>query len=279
MSVEVIILLTACLIAINTSLLGSFLVLKKMSMLSDAISHSVLPGIVIAYLVAGNSSSIVTLLFASFIGLISVLIIEFISKNPLVKKDAAIGMVYTFLFSVGIILISLFAKNADIDAECVLFGDLVYVPFSDGINLMGASIPYSTMMMFVLTIIIILILFIAKKGFILTSFDPSLAHSLGVNLFRWNFLMLALVSVITVFSFQSVGAIMVISLLVIPPSFAKLFAKRLKPFLILSIIFSVLHVFLGYYVAALLNINTVATISFAMGITLLITILIKRNKS
>lgn len=270
------IIFTACLVAINGSLLGSFLVLKKMSMVGDALSHSVLPGIVLAFLLTSQHGSFLSLIFASVLGVLAVWIMEFLSKKGGTQKDSAIGIVYTFLFSVGIILISAYAKNSDIDVDCVLFGDLGNVPFTEPIQVFGILFPKETWFLLLLSALIIAVMYFGWKGFVLSNFDPLLASSMGISLVFWNYLLLGLSSVSTVFSFNSVGAIMVVSMLVIPAAFAQVFTKRIKPFLFTAVSFALINCVVGFYLSFWLNVNIVASISSCMGLILLIGIGLKK---
>ncbi len=270
------IIFTACLVAVNCSLLGSFLVLKKLSMVGDALSHAVLPGIVLAFLFTKSQNSALSLLSASIMGLIAVFAMNSLSKNNLVQKDAAIGIVYTLLFSIGIILISAYAKNADIDVDCVLFGDLGNIPFVKSIVVLGIPFPSDTLFLLILSAVILLLITLGLKGFVISTFDPLIASTMGISLLFWNYLLLGLTSLSTVFSFNSVGAIMVVSMLVIPAGFAQIFTKQIKPFLQIAVVFSLINCILGYYLAFALNVNIVATISCTMGICLLIGIVTKK---
>lgn len=271
------IILCACLVAFNGALLGSFLMLKKMSMIGDALSHSVLPGIVIAFLITQEHSSFLGLLLAAGFGLVAVFIMNALSKPGGFQKDAAIGISYTALFSIGIILISSYAKNADIDVECVLFGDIGTVPYSKKISIGTWEIPQPISLLAGFTIINALIILKGIKGFSISSFDPLLATSLGVSILIWDYLLLGLASVNTVFSFDAVGAIMVISTLVIPSGFAHLFCNRIKNFLGLACIFAITCSIAGYYISLVFNINIVAGISTLMGIVFIVA-LTSKNK-
>src|SRR6056300_1604714 len=121
------IIFTASLVAINCALMGSFLVMRKMVMLGDAISHAVLPGIFIAYFLSGSTNSLPILIGAAFSGILATLLIEWFTTKAKLQSDASIGISYTFLFAVGIILISKFGQNADLDQQCVLYGEIEYV--------------------------------------------------------------------------------------------------------------------------------------------------------
>ena len=133
------IIITASIIALNSSLLGSFLVLKKLSLIGDALSHAVLPGIVVAFLISGEINSFWMLLGASGFGLIAILLIDWLNRIGGFGKDSSIGIIYTLLFAIGIILITAKAKNADIDVDCVLFGDINTTPLVN--RIMGIPTP------------------------------------------------------------------------------------------------------------------------------------------
>ncbi len=122
------IILTGALVASSCALLGCFLILRKMAMIGDAISHAVLPGIVIAFLISGSRASVPMLIGAALIGVLTTFLIEFVSKKARMQNDAAIGLVFTFMFALGIILLTLFADKMDLDADCVLHGEILFVP-------------------------------------------------------------------------------------------------------------------------------------------------------
>lgn len=267
------IILTASLIAINSSLLGSFLVLRKMSLIGDALSHAVLPGIVIAFLISGEINSFWMLLGASAFGILAILLIDWLNRVGGFGKDSSIGIIYTLLFAVGIILITSKAKNADIDVDCVLFGDINTTPMV--VKILG--IPAPTFNLLVISIITIPIILLGLKGFKITSFDKGYAKTLGISIPFWTYLLLSLSSVSTVFSFDSVGAIMVIGLLVIPASFANILTRQLKPFLAISVSFGVISCILGHLVANKLDIPSVPTICVLMGTFLISSLIVKRN--
>ena len=263
------IILTACLVAVNCALLGSFLLLKKMSMVGDALSHSVLPGIVIAFLITDTHYSFWSISIASGIGLLAVFAMNILSEKGGFQRDTAIGITYTLLFSMGIIMISAWAKNADIDVDCVLFGDIGNVPFKEPLILFEVPFPPDTLFLLGFTLINLFVLFVGLRGFTLTTFDPLFASTLGISVAVWHYGLLGLTAINTVFSFDSVGAIMVISLLVIPAAFAHLFTKRFKPFLITAVVFGVTNCIAGFYISILLNVNIVATINTLMGTLIL----------
>ena len=265
------IIITASIIALNSSLLGSFLVLKKLSLIGDALSHAVLPGIVVAFLISGEINSFWMLLGASGFGLIAILLIDWLNRIGGFGKDSSIGIIYTLLFAIGIILITAKAKNADIDVDCVLFGDINTTPLVH--RIMG--IPAPTFNLLIIGTITCIVVLFGLKGFKISSFDTNYAQTLGISIPFWSYLLLGLSSISTVYSFDSVGAIMVIGLLVIPPSFANLLTRKLYLFLLISVSFAVLSCITGHLIAILLDIPTVPTIGVLMGTILILTLAIQ----
>ena len=134
------IILTGCLVAIPCALLGSFLMLRKMVMIGDAISHAVLPGIVISFLFTQSLSSPWLLFGASITGIFATVLIEFFKKKARLQNDASIGITFTWLFALGVIFISLFANNVDLDLDCVLFGQIEFIALSDTLTLFGFNV-------------------------------------------------------------------------------------------------------------------------------------------
>src|SRR5690606_19060362 len=170
------IILTGALVAVSAGLLGCFLVLRRMSMIGDAISHAVLPGIVIAFLLSGNREPLTILLGAGSLGLSSTFLIEYLSKKGKVPGDAAIGVTYTFLFAIGIILISLFAGQVDIDQDCVLYGEIAYVPIDTLISQSGQNLgPRPVYLLGFMLIMIIAFISLFFRQLSLAAFDPAFA--------------------------------------------------------------------------------------------------------
>lgn len=266
------IILTACTIAVNCGLLGSFLVLRKLSLLGDALSHAVLPGIVIAFLITEEVNSFWMLMGASIFGILSMLLIEWLNRIGGFGKESAIGIIYTLLFAVGVILITSQAENADIDVDCVLFGDINTTPLLDT----TWGIPQPTFNLIIITIINALFILFGIKGFKITAFDNKYAKTLGIQVIFWNYLLLGLTSITTVYSFDSVGAIMVIGLLVMPASFANIITRKINHFLIIAIAFGIINCIAGYYAALLLQVSAVATIGTLMGLETILVIMIKK---
>lgn len=248
------IILSGSLIAVSCGLLGAFLVLRKMAMVGDAISHAVLPGIVLAYLFSSSRETIPMLIGAAVLGVLTTIIIELFYKQARLQIDASIGITFTWLFAIGIILISVFAGQVDLDQDCVLYGEIAYVPLDLWIS--EAGINYGPRTVWIASTLLVLILFFlwrGYKGLFITTFNEEYAKALGINVAFWHYALMGSVSLTTVVSFESVGAILVVAFLIVPPATAYLISKDLKPMLWLSALFGITSAIGGYYLALLIN--------------------------
>lgn len=282
------IILTGSLVAACCGLLGCFLLLRKMSMIGDAISHAVLPGIVIAYLITDSRASFPMLIGAAIFGVITTVLIEFLSKLGNLQEDAAIGVSFTWLFSIGVILISFFAGQVDLDQECVLYGEIAYVPLQSIILDNGLNLgPEAVWLLGFNLIVVVAVIVFGYKGLLITSFDHLLAASLGISTVFWHYLLMSLVSLTTVFSFESVGAIMVVAFLIGPPAIAYLFTDRLPQMLFISVIAGVISSITGYGLAVWINASVSGAMATMIGVQFILALfvsprstisLIKRKK-
>jgi manganese/zinc/iron transport system permease protein len=268
------ILATASLVAVSCSVVGVFLVLRRMSLLGDAISHSVLLGIVLAYLAVGSRSVVAMMIGATVIGLLTAWLSNTLHRVSKLQTDASIGIIFTWFFAVGVILISVYAGQVDLDQECVLYGEIAFVPFDTvvwGESDIGPRAFWLILGVFLLNLLMVLIGF---ERFKLVAFHPALAVSLGVNVVFWHYLLMTMVSLTTVASFDAVGAILVVALLVIPASAAYLLAKSLKGMLWLAAGYAQLSVLAGYAVAVWLDSSIAASIAVMAGLLLMATVLV-----
>jgi len=266
------IILTATLFSISCGVLGCFLVLRRMAMVGDAISHAVLPGIVIAFLLSGSRDSFTMIVGAGLLGIFTSFLIEFFHKKARLQTDAAIGVTFTWLFALGIILISLYAGQVDLDQECVLYGEIAYVPIdlwiTGGGTIMG---PRALYIASVLLLVVLLFLRLGYRYLHVTTFDPAYAATIGISVGLWHYLLMGAVSMTTVAAFESVGAILVVALFVVPSATAYLLTDKLKHMLIITIILSLIISVSGYYLAVALDgsiagaIVTVAGVLFAVA--------------
>jgi manganese/zinc/iron transport system permease protein len=276
-SSDLIILLTGSFIAITCSLLGCFLVLRKMAMVGDAISHSVLPGIVIAYLISGSRDSLTMIIGAGIVGILTTLLIENLHSKIRLQEDATIGVVFTTFFSIGVILISANAENIDLDQDCVLYGELAHIPL-DSIYLNGVSVGPPSMYIaggLLLTVLVFVMLFFRKLQ--VTTFDPGFAASLGISTLVWHYALMSMVSITTVISFEAVGAILVVAFLIVPAATAYLITTKLNKMLKLATLIALLSTIGGYYMAYLLDASIAGSMSTVAGIIFMLVFLVHKK--
>ncbi len=260
------IIFTASLVAINCALMGSFLVMRKMVMLGDAISHAVLPGIFIAYFLSGSTASLPILIGAALSGIFATLIIEWFTTKARLQSDAAIGVSYTLLFAIGIILISKFGQDADLDQQCVLYGEIEYVSLWLESVFGLFLLPKQSIILLVVAVILIIAVIWGYKGLFITTFDPNFALSTGVAVGFWHYFLMSGVSLTTVVSFESVGAILVIAFLSGPPAIAYLLVEDFKKMLILACLIGIGCSIGGYYSAKLFDVSVAGSISTFIGL-------------
>jgi manganese/zinc/iron transport system permease protein len=272
------IILTGTLVATCGGLLGAFLLLRKMSMVGDAISHAVLPGIVIAYLLSGSREVLPMLVGAAAFGVFATVVIEALYRKARLQSDAAIGITFTGLFALGIVLISLFAGQVDLDLDCVLFGEIAYVPIDVWITPGGVNMgPRAVWITGGLLVLILALIGIGYKGLLLTTFNPEHAASIGISVAFWHYLLMSAVSVTTVVSFESVGAILVVAFLIVPPATAYLLTDKLKPMLALTVLFGFGAAVGGYYLASWIDGSIAGAMSVVAGVFFIIALVVKRK--
>lgn len=236
-------------------------------MVGDAISHAVLPGIVLAFLISGSRDSITMLIGAGLIGIFTTFLIEFFHKKAKLQTDAAIGVTFTWLFAVGVVLISLFAGKVDLDQDCVLYGEIAYVPLDVIITDSGAILgPRAIYIMGAVLIMILIFIKIGYKELFLTTFDPAYASAIGISTTVWHYLLMGSVSVTTVASFESVGAILVVALLIAPAATAYLLTDDFKTMLLLACGVGVIASIAGYYLAVWLDGSIAGAIGAVCGL-------------
>jgi manganese/zinc/iron transport system permease protein len=255
------------LVAVSGGLLGAFLLLRNMAMVGDAISHAVLPGIAIAYLMAGTRETLPMLLGAAAFGVLSTVFIEWLHRRARMQADAAIGITFTGLFAAGIILISLFAGRIDLDLDCVLFGEIAYVPIDLWITSAGSNLgPRAVWILGGLLLLILLWLRWGFKGLVITSFHPEYATTLGISAAIWHYSLMSAVSLTSVLAFESVGAVLVVAFLIVPPATAYLLTDKLRTLLWLSVGLGIGAAIGGYCLAVWMNGSIAGAMSVVSGL-------------
>ena len=263
--------LIAIVTAVACALPGVFLVLRRMTLMSDAISHAILPGIVLAFFLTESLSSPLLILAAAGTGVLTVVFVELLQRTKLVKEDAAIGLTFPALFSIGVILISRFAGNVHLDIDAVLLGELAYAPLNR-LKIANYDLgPISLYVMGVLFVLNLVFIILFYKELKLATFDASLAAALGFTPALIHYGLMTLVSMTTVGAFDAVGSILVVALIAGPPATAYLMTDSLARMLILSAIIGSLNAVGGYWIAYLFDVSIAGSIA---TMTLLIFVLV-----
>jgi len=234
--------------AAAASLLGNFLVLRRLSMLGDAISHAILPGLAVAFIVTGSRQSVPMFLGAALVGVLTALMTQWIHDFGKVDEGASMGVVFTTLFALGLVLIVHAADYVDLDPGCVLYGAIELTPL-DAVSIRGLAIPRVVIMLSITTLINLLFVVLFFKELRLTSFDPELADTLGFRAQWLHYGLMTLVAITAVASFESVGNILVVAMFVVPPATARLLSDRLLTMVILSVVIGAAAAISGHWAA------------------------------
>ena len=256
------IVVVGALCAIACALPGCFLVLRQMSMMGDAISHAVLPGLAIAFLVTGTRTSFTMFVGAAIVGVLTAVFTQWISQFGKVDRGASMGIVFTTLFALGLLLIVQAADRVDLDPGCVLYGAIEYTPldivatptfgpWSVGpwqIQVPGKSfdVPRAAAMLGTVLLFNLGLISLFFKELRISAFDPELATTVGINATVMHYLLMTMVAITTVASFEAVGSIIVIAMLIVPAAAAYLLTDRLGVMLVVASIIAALSAGLGH---------------------------------
>lgn len=254
------IVITAALAAVACALPGNYLLLRRQSLLGDALSHAVLPGIVLGYLCwsivessgwlprsqAAGLRHLVLFAGAACSGLLAVLAAEWTQRLGRVEAGSALGVIFTTFFALGLFLVRLFADQAHIDPSCVLYGDLEMVTID---TIPGTSIPRAAIINALAVAVNLALWVVCYKELQLAAFDPGLAETLGIPVARWHYAVAAVTAATVVAAFETVGSILVIAMLIVPAATARLLTDRLRVMLLASVIVAGLCAVLGYLAA------------------------------
>lgn len=264
-------------ILIMTSLacavLGVFLVLRRLSMVSDAISHSVLLGIVIGYFITKDISSIFLIVGATVFGIITTFCIELLIKSKRVTEDASVGIIFPLFFSIAVILITKYARNVHLDTEIVLIGEIILAPLHR-IDFLGLSLPKALVQMSIVLLINLVFISAFFTKLKISSFDPVYSAVSGIAGTLLYYAFMALVSFTAVSAFESVGAILAIAFFISPAASAYLISKDLKMTLLLSAVYAVFNSCIGYFLALSFNVSMSGMCAAVSGLTFMITIIL-----
>lgn len=277
-SAQITIQIIVTLVAIACAIPGTFLVLRRMSLISDAISHSILLGIVIGFFIVEDTSSPLLIFLAALTGIVTVILVEFIQKTGLVKEDTAIGLVFPALFSIGVILISKNANDVHLDIDSVMVGDLSLAPFDpllincqEGIADSCVNLGPKAIWVIGIILLVTLTLLIAFfKELKVSTFDAGLAAALGFSPIIMHYGLMTVSSVTIVGAFDAVGPILVVALMIAPAATAYLFTKDLKKMLLLSCFFGVVASIAGFWLAHILDASISGSMTTVLAILFLL---------
>ena len=262
--------------AVACAVLSPFLVLRKLSMVSDAISHSVLLGIVIAFFIVKDVGSPFLIVGAATFGVITVFAVELLSGTGLVKNDDAVGIVFPMFFALAVVLITKFARNVHLDTDVVLMGEVIIAPLNR-IEFMGIDLPKAFVQMGILLVINLLFVIIFFKELKVTTFDRGFATLAGFSSAALFYALMTLSSFTAVTAFDAVGAILVVSFLITPGAAAYLISKDLKVMIAISVGYAVINSIIGYVFSLLMNVSMSGMTAAAAGVTFLLTFLFNRE--
>jgi manganese transport system permease protein len=247
-------LLTSVMVGIICGIIGCFIILRGMALMGDAISHAVLPGVAISFMLDIN-----VFIGAVASGVLTAIGIGFVSQNSRIKNDISIGIMFTFAFALGILLITLMKSSTDL--YHILFGNVLAVR------------PSEMWMTLAIGILVIVAVYLFFKELLITSFDPTMAAAYGLPNKLIHYLLMTLLTMVTVASLQTVGIILVVAMLITPAATAYLLTDRLSVMIYLSASFGVLSSVIGLYFSFTYNLASgativlVATILFALAFT------------
>jgi manganese/zinc/iron transport system permease protein len=236
-------LAVAMMVNVACGLIGCYLVLRRMSLMGDAISHAVLPGLVLAFLFTGSLNIAGMLIGAFAIGLLTTFLTQALHRHGGVPADASMGVVFTSLFALGVVLLRRYAGNVDLDPDCVLQGQLAVLP---EFQLFGRYIPRAAISIAVVLVLDIAFIVLLWKELKISSFDPALANTMGLRANLVHYLLMAMVAGTTVASFEAVGSILVIAMLIIPGATAHLLTDRLGRMMWIAAGVALLSAYLGF---------------------------------
>lgn len=250
------IVIVGMLAAVSCALLGNFLVLRKMSMMGDAISHAVLPGLAMAFLITGARASLTMFIGAAVVGLLTAVFTQWISRFGKVDPGASMGIVFTTLFAVGLVLIVQVADHVDLDASCVLYGAIELTPldvvWSGRILGIKVDLPRAVLVLVPVCVLNALFVVLLFKELRISSFDPELSSTVGIDAGFIHYLLMSLVAITSVAAFEAVGSIIVIAMLIVPAATAYLLTDRLHWMVLISVGLAMLSAALGHVCAILL---------------------------
>lgn len=273
-----VILLTAIMCAAACSLLGSFLVLRRMAMMTDAVSHAILPGLVFGYWISSDSNLVTGAIGATLAALLTVTFVEALNRSGRVDTSAAMGIVFPAMFALGTVLVSRYFTHVHLDADAILMGNIEFSIFDRlfiGEHDLG---PRSLWIMSVLLIVNALFLLLFYKELKLTTFDPALAAAIGFSPVIIQYALMTVLSMTTVGAFTAIGAILVVALVVVPAATAYLLTDHLPTMIGLSVAIGAISAWAGYELALQLDLSVSGAMAMMTGVCFLLALLLSPSQ-
>ncbi len=265
MSIEMWTLATAIVTAVACALSGGLLLVKRDSMVSEGLSHAVLPGLAIGFLIFREYNSPWLIALATASGMLMVWLTSWLARTNLVDADAGLGIVFAGMFSVGVLIVSRYLRKTHFHADCIIEGNLALAPL-DRLKLGGYDLgPRSWVVMLVILTALVGFLLLCFKELKITLFDSTLAARFQLRPALMQFMMLTLISLTTVAAFNVAGSILIVALMIAPPAAALLLTDRLSAVFLVSVGLAIMSAVLGFYLARSLDISPTAPIASVAG--------------
>lgn len=256
---------TAATVAASLALVGSFLVVRRMSLLGDAISHAVLPGIVLAVLAGGRPGGPAVFAGAVAAALVTAWLTDVLGRHAGLAEDAGTGVAFTTLFAIGVVLVTALASRIDLDPGCVLYGILEFVPF-DTVVILGLEVPRALVAAASVLGLLLAATVVFWKELLFAAFDGEAARAAGIPVGVLSLGLLMATSLATVAGFEAVGAILVVALLTVPAATAELLTRRLSRVIPLAMSIGVAASAIGYLAARHWGTNAGGMIAVVLGL-------------
>jgi len=272
------IVLIATLASIACTIPGVLLVVRGISLMSDAMSHSVLLGIVVAFLCVHTIHSPLVFVGAVIAACATVFLTEQIIKSKLLKQDAAVGLVFPLFFSLAVILISRYARSVHLDADMILTGEILLAPFQQ-YTIFSYSIGAQALWNLVGIILFnLMIVWCCFRGFQITLFDPMSARVSGYSPLFYHYLLMMMTSMTTVFVFDVVGTVLCVALIIVPAATAFLYAKSLISLFFYAIGCAIIDAIIGVLLGLYFDVSIAGSIASVAGVLFFLSVLIKKDR-
>lgn len=271
-SLDVMILATGALVALSGAMLGTFLVLRGQSMSGDAISHAIVLGIILAWMVTGARSGPLVVGGAALAGIAAVLAAQALARSGLMAQDSAIGLVFPAMFALGVLLINLNARNLHLDVDSVLLGEIGYI-WLDTVTWFGIELPIAGVTLAAVSVVNAVFLALFWKEQKIAAFDPGLAAALGFRPDVMGLALLTLTALTAVAAFDAVGVVLFLAFLIVPAVTGRLVAASVLGILLVAVGSGIASVGVGYGAAMAWDVSIGGCMALATGLGLVLALM------